>query len=216
MPRARPRAVQNYSDEFKPTAVRLSQRPGVQVKTVAVALEIHPFMLSKWRKDARDGRLRGRASKAPPTRPSAGDRAAAGTREGACTAARGARPTKKSHSVLFRSKGDTFAFIDTQRARVCVVSLCRRYGVTPAGFYAWRGRGESLHAKQDRVLSKEIARLFVQHHERYGSPRLYRLLSAAGWVVSRRRVARLMRAAGFQNSDELTRQQVVSEPRLAE
>ena len=69
MPRSGPRAVRKYSDEFKPTAVRLSQRPGVQVKTVAVALEIHPFMLSKWRKDARDGRLRGRASKAPPPGP---------------------------------------------------------------------------------------------------------------------------------------------------
>ena len=39
------------------------------VKTVATALEIHPFMLSKWRKDARDGRLRGRASKAHPPGP---------------------------------------------------------------------------------------------------------------------------------------------------
>ncbi len=28
---------------------------------MAAALEIHPFMLSKWRKDVRDGRLRGRA-----------------------------------------------------------------------------------------------------------------------------------------------------------
>ncbi len=61
--------MQKYSDEFNLTAVRLSQQPGVQVKTVAVALEIHPFMLSKWRKDARDGRLRGRASKAPPPGP---------------------------------------------------------------------------------------------------------------------------------------------------
>jgi len=61
--------VQKYSDEFKLTAVRLSQQPGVQVKTVAAALEIHPFMLSKWRKDARDGRLRGRAPKAPPPGP---------------------------------------------------------------------------------------------------------------------------------------------------
>jgi transposase len=41
----------------------------LQVKTVAAALAIHPFMLSKWRKDARDGRLRGRASKAPPRGP---------------------------------------------------------------------------------------------------------------------------------------------------
>jgi transposase len=69
MPRSRPRAVRKYSDEFKLTAVRLSQQRGVQVKTVAAALEIHPFMLSKWRKDARDGRLRGKARKAPPPGP---------------------------------------------------------------------------------------------------------------------------------------------------
>ena len=69
MPRSGPRAVRKYSDEFKLTAVRLSQQRGVQVKTVAAALEIHPFMLSKWRKDARDGRLRGTARKAPPPGP---------------------------------------------------------------------------------------------------------------------------------------------------
>ena len=69
MPRPGPRAVRKYSDEFKLTAVRLSQQRGVQVKTVAAALEIHPFMLSKWRKDARDGRLRGKARKAPPPGP---------------------------------------------------------------------------------------------------------------------------------------------------
>jgi len=69
MPRSGPRTVRKYSDEFKLTAVRLSQQAGIQVKTVAAALEIHPFMLSKWRKDARDGRLRGRAPKAPPPGP---------------------------------------------------------------------------------------------------------------------------------------------------
>ncbi len=61
--------MRKYSDEFKLTAVRLSQQPGLQVKTVAAALTIHPFMLSKWRKDARDGRLKGRAPKAPPPGP---------------------------------------------------------------------------------------------------------------------------------------------------
>ena len=35
MPRSGPRAVRKYSDEFKLTAVRLSQQPGLQVKTVA-------------------------------------------------------------------------------------------------------------------------------------------------------------------------------------
>ena len=69
MPRSGPRTVRRYSDEFKLTAVRLTQQPGIQVRTVAAALAIHPFMLSKWRKDAREGRLQGRARKAPPAGP---------------------------------------------------------------------------------------------------------------------------------------------------
>jgi transposase len=64
MPRPGPRSVRRYSEEFKLAAVRLSQQAGIQVKTVAAALAIHPFMLSKWRKDAREGRLTGRARKA--------------------------------------------------------------------------------------------------------------------------------------------------------
>jgi transposase len=69
MPRSGLRTVRKYSDEFKLTAVRLSQQPGLQVKTVAAALEIHPFMPSKWRKDVREGLIRGRAPKAPPPGP---------------------------------------------------------------------------------------------------------------------------------------------------
>jgi transposase len=69
MPRSGPRTVHRYTLEFKLTAVRLSHQPGMQVQTVAAALEIHPFMLSKWRKDVRDGTLRGRAKRPPPLGP---------------------------------------------------------------------------------------------------------------------------------------------------
>jgi transposase InsO family protein len=47
-------------------------------------------------------------------------------------------------------------------------------------------------------LTAEIVRLFAVHHERYGSPRLHQALVTAGWTVSRRRVARLMRVAGLR------------------
>ena len=47
MPRSGPRSVRKYSDEFKLAAVRLSQQAGIQVKTEAAALGIHPFRLSK-------------------------------------------------------------------------------------------------------------------------------------------------------------------------
>jgi transposase len=35
--------------------VKLSSLPGVLIKDVAAALDIHPFMLSLWRKQVRDG-----------------------------------------------------------------------------------------------------------------------------------------------------------------
>ena len=64
------RKVHRYSVEFKLTAVRLSQMPGVEVQTVAHALHIHPFMLSRWRKEAREGVLKGRARRVDvPSRP---------------------------------------------------------------------------------------------------------------------------------------------------
>lgn len=70
MARAGPRTVRAYSVEFKLTAVRLSEQPGMQVRAVAAALAIHPFMLSRWRKQVRDGVLRGRgrATAVPPRR----------------------------------------------------------------------------------------------------------------------------------------------------
>jgi len=52
--------VHRYSVEFKLSAVRLSKLPDVQVQQVAEALDIHPFMLSRWRKQVRDGTLRGK------------------------------------------------------------------------------------------------------------------------------------------------------------
>ena len=70
--------------------------------------------------------------------------------------------------------------------------------MTPSGVYAWLRRAESARARQDRVFTAEITRLFFRHKERYGSPRLHQALVDAGWTISRRRVARLMRAAGLR------------------
>ena len=53
--------VHRYSVEFKLTAVKLSHMAGVEVQTVANALDVHPFMLSRWRKEVRAGVLKGRA-----------------------------------------------------------------------------------------------------------------------------------------------------------
>ena len=57
MPKPGPRTTYKYSEEFKATAVKLSHLPGVAVQDVAESLYIHPFMLSRWRKEAREGRI---------------------------------------------------------------------------------------------------------------------------------------------------------------
>jgi len=54
-----PAKVKQYSLEFKLKAVQLSDQPGVLIKDVAQSLCIHPFMLSRWRKQVRDGELVG-------------------------------------------------------------------------------------------------------------------------------------------------------------
>lgn len=46
-----------YSNEFKTKAVQLSLMDGVAVQAVARTLDIHPFMLSRWRKEYREGKI---------------------------------------------------------------------------------------------------------------------------------------------------------------
>ena len=55
MPKPGPRTTYKYTDKFKATAVKLSELPGVASKDVAESLCIHPFMLSRWRKEMREG-----------------------------------------------------------------------------------------------------------------------------------------------------------------
>jgi transposase len=53
-----PKKVHRYTLEFKIQAVRLANHPEIQTQDVAKALDIHPFMLSKWKKDYREGKLK--------------------------------------------------------------------------------------------------------------------------------------------------------------
>ena len=50
-----PRRTWQYSNDFKVNAVQLSFVVGVTIKAVAEKLDIHPFMLSRWRKEYREG-----------------------------------------------------------------------------------------------------------------------------------------------------------------
>lgn len=76
--------------------------------------------------------------------------------------------------------------------------LCRLWGVTRAGFYAWRHRPGSPRRRQDRDLLEDVRAIFERSGGTYGSPRILRALQARGHRISGRRVARLMRQDGLR------------------
>ena len=76
-------------------------------------------------------------------------------------------------------------------------TMCRLYGVTRAGDYAWRHRAPSARAEANHALLQRIEHIHRRSHGTYGSPRIHRVLRGVGARVGEKRVARLMRAAGF-------------------
>jgi putative transposase len=76
--------------------------------------------------------------------------------------------------------------------------MCRVYGVTRGGYYAWRGRPVSMRARQDEKLRPQIKRVHEESRRTYGSPRVYRELKRVGVCAGENRVARLMRTDGIR------------------
>jgi putative transposase len=77
-----------------------------------------------------------------------------------------------------------------------VATTCRVLGVSPSGYYAWRKRPLSARARTDVELTAEIQAIHRESRATYGAPRVHAELAARGLRVGRKRVARLMRAAG--------------------
>lgn len=76
--------------------------------------------------------------------------------------------------------------------------MCRVLGVSRSGFYAWRRRGRSARAEENRLLLARIRALHAKSRRTYGSPRLHRELRRQGFCCGRHRVARLMRQEGIR------------------
>lgn len=76
--------------------------------------------------------------------------------------------------------------------------MCKRFGVSPSGYYAWEKRDKKPKKKNDAELLKQIRRIHRGRKRCYGSPRVYKLLRRMGITCSRRRIARVMRENGIK------------------
>ena len=78
-----------------------------------------------------------------------------------------------------------------------VATLCRVLEVSASGYWAWCKRPASRRAQADAVLLRQIRTAHEASRGTYGVPRIHAELRAAGMLMSRKRVARLMREAGL-------------------
>jgi len=69
--------------------------------------------------------------------------------------------------------------------------------VSKSGYHAWKDRPKSLRRIDNDRLLIEIRRLFLEHKQNYGSPRIYDALRKEDITCSENRVARLMRQEGL-------------------
>ena len=76
--------------------------------------------------------------------------------------------------------------------------MCRALAVSPAGYYAWRGRPESARETASRVLVAKIRVIHRESRETYGSPSIWDALLKQGHGVGEKRLARRMRAEGIR------------------
>jgi len=91
-----------------------------------------------------------------------------------------------------------FSFIATEKACYPVALMCRVLQVSRSGYYAFCKRPAAERRRQDQRLTLEVAAIHAQSRGRYGSPRVHAELHQRGQRIARKRVARLMRAAGLR------------------
>src|SRR3954447_5747092 len=87
--------------------------------------------------------------------------------------------------------------MSAHQASFPIATMARVLGVSEAGYYAWRQRPASAHAVADTALLKRVRTIHASSRETYGAPRVHAELRAGGEKHGRKRIARLMRAAGL-------------------
>lgn len=87
--------------------------------------------------------------------------------------------------------------IARDRVEYPVSRLCRLFGVSASGYYAWKGREPGPRSRANSELVKAMRKIHDEVKGRYGSPRMYAELLDRGYQCGRHRVARLMQAHGL-------------------
>jgi hypothetical protein len=88
-------------------------------------------------------------------------------------------------------------FVRAHQGTHRVATVCRVLGVSASGCHAWQSRPLSARAHSDRARLEQIRTIHDRSRGTYGAPRIHAEPAADGVHSGRKRVARLMQAAGL-------------------
>ena len=84
------------------------------------------------------------------------------------------------------------------KCRFPIRTMCRVLGVSSSGYHDWLERSPGTRATANVRLAEQIRQVHQASQGTYGMPRVRAQLKADGQQASRKRIARLMRAAGLR------------------
>jgi transposase InsO family protein len=91
-----------------------------------------------------------------------------------------------------------YRFVEAESSRYPVAQVCRIAQVSRTAYYAWQDGQPSQRERDDAALTARIRAIHAASGGQYGVPRVLAELRAQGHDVGRKRVARLMTAAGLR------------------
>ena len=114
------------------------------------------------------------------------------------------RYTRKGGWHLLQERWELFGFIKAHQTQFPVEigppkRMCQVLNVSRSGYYYWLAKRPTKRAKENEAITALISSSFTASKKRYGSPRITQDLKALGIIISRPRVARLMKKANLKS-----------------
>ena len=180
------RKRRTYTEDFKRDAVALVTEQGYSVAEAARSLDVGENQIRRWRQKFEQESAEGAECD--------GARRTGTAAQREPPAADGERNLKKSQCVLREGNEVKYAFIRDHAKRWPVVHMCRLLDVKRSSYYDWRKRPAKVIPADELALRRRMKALFKASRESLGSRRMAKQLRAEGFEIGRERTRKLMKA----------------------
>nr|WP_205001934.1 IS3 family transposase [Scopulibacillus daqui] len=97
------------------------------------------------------------------------------------------------------SRNELVSVIDQHKNQYSIQTLCKILKIPRSTYYRSLQHVESNRDQENKELTKKIMEIHTESKQRYGAPKIHFILQKEGYMVSLKRVQRLMKKAGIRS-----------------